>query len=59
MPMPCLAAVDKWERMAQNIWAPAMDRIDPESLIRSFDMRISRSAALLPDGTRTSQGQCR
>jgi len=26
----------------------------PETVIRSFDMRISRSAALLPDGTRAS-----
>ncbi len=37
--------------MAQNAWAPAMDRMDPETLIRSLDMRTSLSAALLPNGT--------
>jgi len=24
MPMPCLAAVDRWEQMAQKFWAPAL-----------------------------------
>ncbi len=54
MPMPCLAAVDKQERMAQKFWAPVMDRMHPETLIRSLPMRISRSAALLSDGTQAS-----
>jgi hypothetical protein len=33
--------------MAQNASAPVIDRGHPETLIRSLDMRISRSAALL------------
>jgi hypothetical protein len=37
--------------MAQNASAPAMDLMDPDTLIRSLDMRISRSAALLSNGT--------
>jgi len=37
--------------MAQNAWAPAMDRMQPETLIRSFLILISRSAALLSNGT--------
>jgi len=48
--MPCLAAVDRWEQMAQKFWAPVMDRIQPETLIRSFPILISRSAALLSNG---------
>ena len=50
MLMPCLAAVDRWEQMAQKFWAPVMDRIQPETLIRSFPILISRSAALLSNG---------
>jgi hypothetical protein len=37
--------------MAQNASAPAMDRMDPDTLIRSFPILISRSAALLSNGT--------
>ena len=40
MPMPCLAAVDRWEQMAHKFWAPVMDRIQPETLIRSFPILI-------------------
>ena len=54
MPMPCLAAVDRWERMAQNASAPVRDRMQPEILIRGFPLLISRSAALLSNGTRGS-----
>jgi hypothetical protein len=54
MPMPCLAAVVRQERMAQKFWAPVIDRMQPDTLIRSFPILISRSAALLPDGTRAS-----
>jgi hypothetical protein len=50
MPMPCLAAVDRWEQMAQKFWAPVMDRIQLETLIRSFPILISRSAAVLSNG---------
>jgi len=50
MPMPCLAAVDRWVQMAYKFWAPVMDRIQPETLIRSFLILISRSAALLSNG---------
>jgi hypothetical protein len=35
---------------AQKFWAPVMDRIQPETLIRSFPILISRSAALLSNG---------
>ena len=52
MPMPCLAAVDRQERMAQKFWAPVMDRMQPETLIRSLPILISRSAALLPRSDR-------
>ena len=36
--------------MAQKARAPAMDRMEPETLIRSFPILISRSAALLSKG---------
>ena len=32
--------------MAQKFWAPAMDRMQPEILIRSLAILTSRSAAL-------------
>ena len=40
--------------MAQNASAPVMDRMQPETLIRSLPILISRSAALLSNGTRGS-----
>jgi hypothetical protein len=45
--VPCLAAVARYERMAQNCPAPVMLLMHPETLIRILPMRISRSAAWL------------
>ena len=41
MPMPCLAAVVRQERMTQNDRALAIERTDPESLIRGLPILIS------------------
>ena len=38
--------------MAQNASAPAIDRMHPETLIRSLPILILRSVALLSNGTR-------
>jgi hypothetical protein len=40
--------------MAQNASAPFMDRMQPETLTCSLLILISRSAALLSNGTRGS-----
>jgi hypothetical protein len=48
--MPCLAAVDRYERMAQNVSAPVIDRMQPDTLILSLAVLTSRSAALLSKG---------
>ena len=40
--------------MAQNASAPAIDRMQPDTLIRSLPILTSLSAALLSKGTRGS-----
>ena len=42
------------ERMAQNCSAPVRVRRQPETFCRILIIRISRSAALLSNGTRAS-----
>src|SRR4029079_1298131 len=51
---PCFRAVEMTERIAANISAPTTVRNPPEIFIRSFIMRISRSAWLLVNGTSKS-----
>ncbi len=52
--MPCVAAVDRYEGMAQNAPAPAIDRMQPDTLIRSLPILTSLSAALLSNAARGS-----
>src|SRR5215210_3421930 len=51
---PCFRAVEMTERMAAHISAPTTVRNPPEIVIRSFIMRMSRSAWLLVNGTSKS-----
>src|SRR6478752_4460507 len=51
---PCFRAVEMTERIAANISAPTTVRNPPEIFIRSFIMRMSRSAWLLVNGTSKS-----
>jgi hypothetical protein len=43
--MPWRLAVARYERTAQKIWAPVMERMHPETLIRSLLIRMALSAS--------------
>jgi hypothetical protein len=59
LPMPWRVAVSGWERMAQKVSPPCMERTQPGTLTRSLLILMTCSASLLLNGTLRSWGNRR